>query len=490
MYKLNFVSADDACQKLMGKFSVYMFNLFDQTAKTSKFHKIIMSDDGSPVPNVTTQADFQSTLPATSDSAVLENDGKIEETRSFYHDADGFHFQPHSRQLTVDYRVTKTVLGVGVNGKVVECFDRKTGQKYALKILRDSPKARREVELHCMVSGHENIVKVYDVYENTYSSLKCLLMVMECMEGGELFTKIQNREMKAFTERGFHSSYLIKEKPFSNSVSFLEAASIMSEISSAVCFLHNLNVAHRDIKVNIYVVKFFLIVCIPLQPENLLYSKRSENAVLKLTDFGFAKKTEPSSQKTLETPCYTPYYVAPEILASEKYDKSCDMWSFGVVMYILLCGFPPFYSMRGLAISPGMKYRIRSGQYVFPSPEWDGVSECAKDLIRGLFKTDPAARLTIEQVMAHPWITGCNQVPETPLSTLSVLAKEKDQWRDVQVEMSSALATMRVDSDQMKIKNLSESKNKLLEKRKQRTMQSATFALTNLVVSLHLIYLL
>ncbi|KRX42520.1 MAP kinase-activated protein kinase 3 [Trichinella murrelli] len=454
MYKLNFVSADDACQKLMGKFSVYMlFNLFDQTAKTSKFHKIIMSDDGSSVPNVTTQADFQSTLPATSDSAVLENDGKIEETRSFYHDADGFHFQPHSRQLTVDYRVTKTVLGVGVNGKVVECFDRKTGQKYALKILRDSPKARREVELHCMVSGHENIVKVYDVYENTYSSLKCLLMVMECMEGGELFTKIQNREMKAFTER--------------------EAASIMSEISSAVCFLHNLNVAHRDIK-----------------PENLLYSKRSENAVLKLTDFGFAKKTEPSSQKTLETPCYTPYYVAPEILASEKYDKSCDMWSFGVVMYILLCGFPPFYSMRGLAISPGMKYRIRSGQYVFPSPEWDGVSECAKDLIRGLFKTDPAARLTIEQVMAHPWITGCNQVPETPLSTLSVLAKEKDQWRDVQVEMSSALATMRVDSDQMKIKNLSESKNKLLEKRKQRTMQSATFALTNLVVSLHLIYLL
>ena len=79
--------------------------------------------------------------------------------------------------------------------------------------------------------------------------------------------------------------------------------------------------------------------------------------VLKLTDFGFAKET--LTRDTLQTPCYTPYYVAPEVLGPEKYDKSCDIWSLGVIMYILLCGFPPFYSNHGLPISPGMKKRIR-----------------------------------------------------------------------------------------------------------------------------------
>jgi mitogen-activated protein kinase-activated protein kinase 2 len=97
-----------------------------------------------------------------------------------------------------------------------------------------------------------------------------------------------------------------------------EAAHIMHEICRAVQHLHHLNVAHRDIK-----------------PENLLYATKEPNAALKLTDYGFAKRTEMNATKQLETPCYTPYYAAPEVLGSEKYDKSCDMWSIGVVMYIL-----------------------------------------------------------------------------------------------------------------------------------------------------------
>lgn len=94
-----------------------------------------------------------------------------------------------------------------------------------------------------------------------------------------------------------------------------EAAEIMRDIGTAIQFLHSRNIAHRDVK-----------------PENLLYTSKDKDAVLKLTDFGFAKET---TQNALQTPCYTPYYVAPEVLGPEKYDKSCDMWSLGVIMYIL-----------------------------------------------------------------------------------------------------------------------------------------------------------
>jgi len=108
----------------------------------------------------------------------------------------------------------------------------------------------------------------------------------------------------------------------------------------------------------------------------------------------------------MESPCCTPYYVAPEVLGREKYDKSCDMWSLGVAIYILLCGYPPFYSMKGLAFSPGMKTRITTGLYAFPSPEWDVVSESTKDEIRHLLKTDPATRTTIHELMRSSLVTG------------------------------------------------------------------------------------
>lgn len=206
----------------------------------------------------------------------------------------------------------------------------------------------------------------------------------------------------------------------------------MHEICVAVKYLHDLNIAHRDLK-----------------PENLLYTSPAANAVLKLTDFGFAKET--FTKDTLQTPCYTPYYVAPEVLGPEKYDKSCDIWSLGVIMYILyvfiaflsfdlfcarlhhmtifmtfnrlcfffsnyfhsLCGFPPFYSNHGLAISPGMKKRIRLGQFDFPNPEWQNVSDQAKKLIQGMLNVDPTKRLSIDQVMRNQWIAVSNMQIES-----------------------------------------------------------------------------
>ena len=127
------------------------------------------------------------------------------------------------------------VLGIGINGKVVECQRRATGEKFALKVLRDMPKARREVELQYEASRHPHVVRIYEVYENTYNDVQCLFVVMEIMLGGELFSRIQEKATGAFTER--------------------EAANIMYSICSAIAYLHGLNIAHRDIK-----------------PENLLYT--------------------------------------------------------------------------------------------------------------------------------------------------------------------------------------------------------------------------
>jgi len=329
-------------------------------------------------------------------------------------------------QITDDYRISSTVLGLGINGKVVECFSN-DGAKCALKVLKDNVKSRREIDLHWRACGCKHIVNIRDVYENTYNGQKCLLVVMECMEGGELFTRIQDRT--AFNER--------------------DASEIMVDICVAVKFLHDLNIAHRDLK-----------------PENLLYTTKDNQGVLKLTDFGFAKET--LTRDTLQTPCYTPYYVAPEVLGPEKYDKSCDIWSLGVIMYILLCGFPPFYSNHGLPISPGMKKRIRSGQYEFPNPEWKNVSNDAKDLIKGCLKTNPEERLTIDMVIKNKWIAQYNVVPCTPLLTSDVLKEENEQWPDVQQGMSLALREMRVDQDQpFTVKNPRlESNSALVKKRR------------------------
>uniref|UniRef100_A0A8C9ZNH2 non-specific serine/threonine protein kinase n=1 Tax=Sander lucioperca TaxID=283035 RepID=A0A8C9ZNH2_SANLU len=327
--------------------------------------------------------------------------------------------------VTDDYKISSQVLGLGINGKVLQCFNKKTGEKCALKILYDSPKARREVELHWRVSGGPYIVRILSLYENMHQGKKCLLIIMECMEGGELFSRIQARGDQAFTEK--------------------EASEIMRDIGTAIEYLHNINIAHRDIK-----------------PENLLYTTKERNGVLKLTDFGFAKET--TLHNPLQTPCYTPYYVAPEVLGPEKYDNSL----LGV-----LCGFPPFYSNTGQAISPGMKRRIRMGQYEFPNPEWAEVSQEAKDLIHQLLKTDPNERMTITQFMNHPWINKSMVVPSTPLHTTRVLTEDREMWDDVKEEMTSALATMRVDYDQVKIKDLDTSSNPLLNKRRKKAAAGA-----------------
>ncbi|CAF2699058.1 unnamed protein product [Rotaria sp. Silwood2] len=260
-----------------------------------------------------------------------------------------FPFPTHRNAVTDQYEVSKESLGVGINGKVLTCWHRETKRKCALKILKDSDKARREVILHKKAcEGCDYIVKVLDVY------------------------------------------------------------------------------AHRDLK-----------------PENLLFTDTSDSAILKLTDFGFAKEGN-NEQRPLNTPCYTPYYVAPEILSNDKYDKACDVWSMGVIMYILLCGYPPFFSTHGGAISAGMKTKIKAGEYQFPKAEWKNVSQEAKSIIQKMLTVDPAARVTIDWIVRCSWFTGT--VPETPIDIRPML--DAENYEQMRVEIAAANhAQRRADAD-------------------------------------------
>jgi serine/threonine protein kinase len=256
------------------------------------------------------------------------------------------------------------------------------------------------------------------------------------MEGGELFAQISERTTP-FTEQ--------------------EVAKIMHQICFAVKHLHHSFIAHRDLK-----------------PENLLLStKNPDTATIKLTDFGFAKEVNSG----LVTPCYTPYYVAPEVLGSERYDISCDIWSLGVIMYILCCGYPPFYSTHGQPISPGMKRRIKAGEFAFPLAEWSRVSKEAKDLIQGMLETQPEKRSTINDIVKSNWISRYLSVPQTPLPSLDILREDKDNWSEVQQNMGKALDEMRINWDsKVKLKELKIVNNPLFERRMNKKMTKEVMA--------------
>jgi len=335
--------------------------------------------------------------------------------------------------VTEDYQLTREKLGTGINGSVVKVIHRQSGVEGALKIInKESRNSELEVKLHAYGSQCENVVRILDVYENIYRQRPCYLLIMECMPGGELFDRIQNTTQTKITER--------------------DAADIMRQIGNAVMFLHRRNIAHRDLK-----------------PENLLYSERNFQSILKLTDFGFAKEV---TQKGLETPCFTPYYAAPEVLnEKQRYDMSCDVWSMGVIMYVLLCGYPPFYSDHGFSISPGMKKRIKQGEYTFPDKEWKNISLTAKDLIKRMLTVDVNKRIDIYEFMNSPWVANVREVPSTPLFTSANMMEDPDCYKETQREMESALQTMRVDN-KVKIRDVKHSKNKLIERRKQKKLES------------------
>ncbi|CAF0777725.1 unnamed protein product [Brachionus calyciflorus] len=332
-------------------------------------------------------------------------------------------FVTRTNPIEQDYIISKEI-GEGMNGKVYLVVNRFNKIKYAVKKLEDSKQARREIDLQWRASQtSEHVVKIIDVYENKIRGKKYLLVIMEYMEGGELFDRLKKK--KKFTEQ--------------------EVAKIMKQICSAVNHLHKMGIAHRDLK-----------------PENLLLSSKDDNAIIKLSDFGFAKE----AYKGLNTPNFTPYYVPPEILLFEKYDISCDIWSLGVIMYILCCGYPPFYSHNGDPISPGMKKRIKKGEYSFPPADWLDVSQEAKDLITGMLETSPEKRLKIDQVMRSKWLLNSVNLPRTRLKSIKILNTVPDNMKEIKMGMGQALGEMRVNENkQVQLKNIESADNPLLKRR-------------------------
>ncbi|KAI6214109.1 Protein kinase domain-containing protein [Aphelenchoides besseyi] len=203
---------------------------------------------------------------------------------------------------------------------------------------------------------HANIVQLYDTYEER----AYVYLVMELVTGGELFDRIVQKG--SYTER--------------------DASNLIKQVLEAVSFMHNNGVVHRDLK-----------------PENLLYYNEDEDSKIMISDFGLSK-TEDSG--LMATACGTPGYVAPEVLQQKPYGKAVDVWSIGVIAYILLCGYPPFYDEN----DANLFAQIIKGEYEFDSPYWDEISDSAKDFISHLMCCDPERRYSCEQALAHPWISG------------------------------------------------------------------------------------
>lgn len=262
------------------------------------------------------------------------------------------------------YHINPKEIGHGHYGVVRKCMDRNTNEWYAIKSILKSKVSRvdilkREIEILAEVD-HKNIIKLIEVHED----MKYLHLITELCTGGELFDRII---AKSETPEGH-----FEEK---------HAAKLVASILDAIAYCHEKNIVHRDLK-----------------PENFLFVSKDENAPIKIIDFGLSRH-ETVGDGVMRTKVGTPYYVAPEVLR-KQYTKSCDMWSIGVIAYILLCGYPPFYGESDNQIFDSVK----AGMFDFPSPEWDSISDDAKDFICCLLKMVPSERLTAAQALNHRWI--------------------------------------------------------------------------------------
>jgi len=270
-------------------------------------------------------------------------------------------FEPNFEPIE-DYYQLGEEIGKGGFSVVYKAERIKDKKEFAIKCIKkkmvegdDIKLLRREIQIMKKLN-HPNILKLFEVFEDEEQ----FYLVMELVKGKELFDKI--------VEKGMYP-----EK---------DAANIILQVVSAVQYLHEHGIAHRDLK-----------------PENLMAAGEAETEVVKIADFGFSKSFAEEGEK-LMTSCGSPGYVAPEILTAESYDKSVDMWSVGVIIYILLSGYPPFYADS----APALFKKIMDVKYDFDDTVWDGISETAKDLIRNLLVKDPTKRLTATQCLEHPWV--------------------------------------------------------------------------------------
>uniref|UniRef100_A0A671U2T0 Ribosomal protein S6 kinase n=1 Tax=Sparus aurata TaxID=8175 RepID=A0A671U2T0_SPAAU len=268
-------------------------------------------------------------------------------------------------------------LGEGSFSVCRMCRHKQSNHEYAVKIV-----SRRLVEI-------DDEYTVYTLDPLLLSSLVCLCqyhtyLVMELLRGGELLERIKRK--KLFGEA--------------------EASQLLQSLVSAVSFMHEAGVVHRDLK-----------------PENVLFADEGEDSVLKVIDFGFARLC-PAGSAPLQTPCFTLQYAAPELFESAGYDKACDLWSLGVILYTMLSGQVPFQSeQRGMTSSyaADIMQKIKEGDFSLEGEAWKGVSEDAKELVKGLLTVDPERRLKLSDLKENSWLQGGACMSTTPLCTPDVL---------------------------------------------------------------------
>ncbi|XP_073197063.1 calcium/calmodulin-dependent protein kinase type II subunit delta isoform X14 [Lepidochelys kempii] len=268
---------------------------------------------------------------------------------------------PTCTRFTDEYQLFEE-LGKGAFSVVRRCVKIPTGQEYAAKIIntkklsaRDHQKLEREARI-CRLLKHPNIVRLHDsISEEGFHYL-----VFDLVTGGELFEDIVARE--------YYSE--------------ADASHCIQQILEAVLHCHQMGVVHRDLK-----------------PENLLLASKSKGAAVKLADFGLAIEVQGEQQAWFGF-AGTPGYLSPEVLRKDPYGKPVDMWACGVILYILLVGYPPFWDED----QHRLYQQIKAGAYDFPSPEWDTVTPEAKDLINKMLTINPAKRITASEALKHPWI--------------------------------------------------------------------------------------
>uniref|UniRef100_V9L516 Calcium/calmodulin-dependent protein kinase type 1B-like protein n=1 Tax=Callorhinchus milii TaxID=7868 RepID=V9L516_CALMI len=284
--------------------------------------------------------------------------------------------------------IIKDKLGAGAFSEVMLAEDRISKEMVAIKCIAKTGLRGKETAFENEIAvlkkiKHENIVSLGDVYD----SPSHLYLVMGLVTGGELFDRI--------IERGFYT-----EK---------DASNLISQILKAVNYLHGLGVVHRDLK-----------------PENLLYDTPFDDSKIIISDFGLSKME--GDGQMLSTACGTPGYVAPEVLEQKAYGKAVDCWSIGIISYILLCGYPPFYDENDSELFK----QILKAEFEFDSPYWDDISESAKDFIRHLLERDPEKRHSCQQALEHPWIVGDTALDKNIHKSVSEQMKKniaKMQWR-------------------------------------------------------------
>ena len=325
------------------------------------------------------------------------------------------------------YKLTGDILGEGSEGRVETCKNVFTGIEYAVKIIEKRPgsynrsKVLKEIEIYHLCRGQKNIIQLIEFFEEA----EHFYLIFEKIDGGPLLKHIQKRIF--FTEA--------------------EASKIIKDLAEAIRHLHHQGVAHRDIK-----------------PDNVLCVSHNSPFPVKLCDFDLCSSVSINvSTPQLLTPVGSLEYMAPEVVEAFmvddyddeeeeiSYNKKCDMWSLGIIMYILLCGYAPFSGNCGLdcgwdrgescmECQEMLFSNIKDGKVIFPEQHWDRVSLEAKDLILHLLVRDSNTRLDADQVLCHPWIV--NGGPTTALQTPTNLQKQSS-IKDLEYFANRAIAVNR-----------------------------------------------